>query len=241
MAKASEIFTNAYLKKMRRPELGGGYDPDEAFGANLVHRSESVNPNPIRNQSNAQYGNMKLPTQGGSSLNMGGASSINPGVYGSGMDLAKVIAPGLGSDWASKKILEMFRGKPSAEFLETMIEKPQSMMDVLKTPMFETESGLGGYEKAGQAFVDKVPMPSEALDTTTGVGSSILDTASSVGPGVAASAAGPMMKALTGSNLAGDITSTAATTGLAASQAFLNPISDLAALMGWFKLGSRFF
>ena len=54
--------------------------------------------------------------------------------------------------------------------------------------------------------------------------------------GISSALAGPMVQGLTGSRIAGDATGAAATTGLAAAQGFANPLSDIAALMSYFKL-----
>jgi len=241
---ASEIFTNAYLKKMRRPEMGGRFNPDEAFGANLVHGSEMQNPSPTRNMTNALYGNMKTPMQGGSSINMGQPSSLLP-TPNAGTDMAKVLGPNILSDWAGRKIRDMM-DKPSGEFADSMkgVLGQENAYDQIGSKMFApslTESGLGGIEKAGESFSNTIPNPSSFV--TPEVGSSILDGVNlgSVGAGVATAAAPMMMEKLTGSKLAGDITGTAATTGVAAAQGGLNPMSDLAALLSWAKLLGRAF
>src|SRR4030067_1028944 len=183
MSEATNIFMNSYLKKMRRPEMGGGFSPDDAFGANLVHGSESLNPNAIRDKTNAQYGNLKSPIQQGSSGNIPGVGSAQniPFMGGSQntpfmenmqrsvstpMELAKTTAPNVLSPWLAEKLKDLVRAKPSDMLAGTMslpAETPtETMMSALREPSFGVDSNLGGYSRIGEDLVKAVPIPSQA-------------------------------------------------------------------------------
>ena len=252
MSEAANIFMNSYLKKMRRPEMGGGFTPDEAFGANLVHGSESLNPDALRDRTNAQYGSMKSPLQQGGSI--AGVSNIQNVPFMGGnqstafaksmssvpMQTAGVVAPNVLSPWLADKLKDLVRDKPTEVFADTMKQTPTDPMTLFNPPKYDVAGGMGGYEKVGENFASDVAKPSEALSET---GTSILDkfNPSSLGAGVATAAAPKMMEALTGSKLAGDITGAAANTGMAAAQGGLNIGSDLSALLSYIKLFGRLF
>lgn len=57
MSQALNLFTDSYLKRLKRPEMFN-YGPNQAFGANMVHGSEEQNPFAYRDQSNAKFGNL---------------------------------------------------------------------------------------------------------------------------------------------------------------------------------------
>ena len=84
---AFDIFADSYLKGLKRPEFWD-FNPDSAFGANMVKGSQNQNPWTNRNQDNAKYGIFGgtanaagKPPVITSSGNMGGvqASPLNPG------------------------------------------------------------------------------------------------------------------------------------------------------------------
>jgi len=56
MATAMEAFTDSYLRKLKRPELRGVYEPDQNYGANMLFRSNETNPWSGRDQSNSKFG-----------------------------------------------------------------------------------------------------------------------------------------------------------------------------------------
>ena len=56
-------FNNSYLKnRLKRPEFWN-FEPDQAFGANMVHGSENINPWANRDASNAKFGVLGKPGQ----------------------------------------------------------------------------------------------------------------------------------------------------------------------------------
>jgi hypothetical protein len=247
MSEAVNAFMSSYLKKMRRPEFSQNFSPDEAFGANLVHGSESINPDAIRDRTNAQYGSMKSPiTSSGTSVpglgQVQGLPSPSQGVSQSSptMNVASLVAPNAISPWLTEKLKDLMKGKPSDIVAGTMslpAETPgETMMSALKAPTFGTESGLGGYSGVGQEFTKDIPMPSEILNPE--VGGSIIEgfNPSSMGAGVATATAPMLTKMLTGSKTAGDVVGAGANVGMAAAQGGLNPLSDLAAVYSLYNL-----
>jgi hypothetical protein len=70
MESSKEIFYNSYLKKLKRPEFRANrsgstsqaFNPDDAFGANSVFRSEETNPWAGRDQDNAKFGALGGPS-----------------------------------------------------------------------------------------------------------------------------------------------------------------------------------
>jgi hypothetical protein len=68
-----DIFQNNYLSQMKRPEFqsANGFNPNTAYGDNMVSGSSSINLTPGRDAANALYGQL-----GGSST--GGLTNTNP-------------------------------------------------------------------------------------------------------------------------------------------------------------------
>lgn len=245
MSEAMNIFMNSYLKKMRRPELGEGFAPDQAFGANMAHGSESINPSAIRDTTNAQYGIMKSPLQQGIMGNItgtGGVSNVpfsggakNPLLAQAVGDTTRLVAPKFLSDWATDKIRDMLN-KPSSEFAASISQTPTDPMTLFEPAKYDVAGGMGGYEKAGDSFAN-VPKPSEALTANTSSGS-ILEgiNPSDLATSGALAAAPTLARTITGSKTAGDVVGAGTAVGTAAAQGGLNPISDVAAALSLYKL-----
>lgn len=239
MSEATNIFMNSYLKKMRRPELSGGYSPDEAFGANLAHGSESINPNALRDKTNAQYGGMKSSLQQGPAALMqnvmGGGNTTNS-TPSPMMQTAGLVAPKFLSDWATEK-LRSYLNKPTEAFAETMRQTPTDPMSLFEAPKYDVAEGMGGYQKVGENFASGVPKPSSYVAPEV-EGGSILEgiNPSSVASSAALMAAPMLTRTLTGSRTAGDAVGAAGSVGLAAAQGGMNPLSDLAAVYSLYNL-----
>ena len=110
-------------------------------------------------------------------------------------------------------------------------------------PQLGPAQGVGG--DASAAFGgDWVPsLPGSIGERVGEVGGKVSRGLESIGinPGMlAAGAAEPLVKGLTGSRLGGRAAGAAATTGMAAAQGFMNPVSDIAALMSILKLAGLF-
>lgn len=215
MSEAKSIFMNAYLKKLRRPELDGGYNPDQAFGANMVHGSESLNPNAIRDATNAQYGGMKNALYQGPSYSIPGQGSIqnvpflgmnqkgqantaNQGIAAPMIKTAGAVAPKIISPWLADKIREWRSSMDEAtkESLLKIMSQKGSTYDQIGSMAFtspSTESGLGGFEKLSEGFGSSVSSPSDYLSggsaAATGAGAS---EAIDAGSGAASGASGAM-------------------------------------------------
>src|SRR4030042_6444527 len=131
MSEAMSIFMNSYLKKkMRRPEMGEGFSPDQAFGANMVHGSESLNPSAIRDTTNAQFGSMKSPLQQGQAVNIPGTGSVqNMPILGGNQntpfasmmnknttDMAGTVTPNVVAPWLTEKLKGLLGEKTCGGF-----------------------------------------------------------------------------------------------------------------------------
>jgi hypothetical protein len=171
MASAMETFTDSYLKKLKRPELQGNFNPDQNYGANMVSRSNEVNPWIGRDQDNAKYGylggtpgvNKAAPgsiqtptaTQAGTStqgsnlfagLSLPAGTNI-PGLPSKQRDtFNSLMTPVAGSmgNYAAKNIMEWIR--PSKfESLSPMMEGyAQKVMGMAPETVSNALSGLSG-------------------------------------------------------------------------------------------------
>lgn len=129
MSDVWSTFNDSYLKKLKRPEYWG-FQPDQASGSSMVSRSEEQNPWAGRNDANAKFGllgkgtdiqntskvmselpfappPMALPTSRPSEATPFQGLLTDMGKGGS-----KLV-----SDWAGKKIPELFQGPQSFEAL----------------------------------------------------------------------------------------------------------------------------
>ncbi len=250
MPQVWDVFNEGYLKRMRRPDFWG-FEGDSAFGANMVHGSESINPNANRDASNAKYGALAQPMMNpwkGATYGSPSGRVTNPPILGGNQNtpfsqlmsstgamgqnyLTGQIGKNIG-DWLSKPSLEggtealknLVATKGMDFASQPVIEKMAGQFGETVSPAL-TESGLGGYSKLGE-------MMSTPTDATSGFTFTAPDPIS-----MTAMATEPLGK-LIGGETGGKIgrgASAGITTGLAAAQGFANPASDLAALFSLIK------
>jgi hypothetical protein len=265
MSKAWELYNDSYIKGMKRPEFWG-FKPDQASGASMLFRSEETNPWANRDQSNAKYGPHGGATSaiksnqpsGISAASLGGGTGIGgmmpsswniPGIPSQSQNtFANNMAPlvGAAGKYAGGTIADWFKGPQSFDKLSPEM---QGFADKFTTGgatdtysklgeqfggegLGATESGLGGYDKLlGSALKDSsVAMSDEAS-------SSLLGGLSGADMGSGAAAVVPILSKMFGlKGTAGNAVGAAAGVGGAAAQGFVNPISDVAAVMSLVKL-----
>ena len=226
MPEAWSIFTDAYLKKLKRPEFQG-FEPDQAYGANMLFRSEETNPWAGRDRANAQYGpqgasggikaqipSMSVTQPPGSPvqnlLPQGWNIPGLPSQQQSGFNQLMGPVVGVGSQWAGKSIYDWLTKDP------------------MKAGVVDATAGIGPYGEAAEGMID----PSK----TAG------DLAAGFDPATAAMAAVPQLAKMFGlKGTGGDVLGAAGSTGIAAMQGFANPISDIGALYSLYKMFKGFF
>ncbi len=165
-SNVSDIFTNSYLRHLKQPRFGN-YEPDQAYGANMLPRSQNQNPNPVRNAQNAVVG-----ASGGGGLipgintgNMSAAGSTFQNLMAQSGTTAVNFGTKSLSNWAAPKLWDYLKsiGKPGEAFMDTMkgsVGTNATLGAMTKAPMF---SELGGVEKLGQSLMENIPKPSEAV------------------------------------------------------------------------------
>lgn len=240
MSSAFDMFTDSYIKSMKRPELFN-FNPDQAYGANLLHGSEKQNPSPNRDQDNAKFGRLGGSTtpvyqQGGGTqpltgfgdnLSMPEVSTQSP--QGSGpLSTLMGMGAGAGVSYGMNKGLDYLKG-----VFKGVMGGSENLSDM-----------GGGYSKiaeqmTGAPSVDQTAKSiigdsSKSLhDTITGATDA---TSSPVGfdPTTLALAAVPQLARLFGlkqDSIGGSGLSAATNIGSAVLQGGLNPISDVGAGM----------
>lgn len=238
-------FNNSYLKnRLKRPEFWN-FEPDQAFGANMVKGSENINPNANRDASNAKFGILGKPGQVFQGPQTGVPGSI-PGLNVGGT---------LGSQGSSFNQLLGQTGAVGSNYLSSQLAKPGA--EWLKNLFGGVEDLTGAGELLNKADVAGALSGVKELTDLTGAGD-VLRGADLAGAGVerlgegfqfatpdplsmTASVAPMGIEALTGSKTAGNVAGAAAMTGIAGAQGFMNPISDAMALYQLFKMFKGFF
>ncbi len=260
MANVWETFTDSYLKKLKRPELQGIFNPDQSYGANMLFRSEETNPWAGRDQSNAKFGPMGA--SGGMKvqapvMSPQGASGLLPPNWNLPLmpspqqDTFHQLMGGIEAPIAN------IGGKIGANYIQSLLPQGFEKLspelqgyakellggggsDVYgdlaskfgKEASTVTESGLGGYEKLAQGVAEKA---TEGAGDTTNL-------LAGVDPATMAAAAIPMLAKMFGlKGTGGDALGAATSTGIAAAQGGMNPISDIAALYSLYKFGRGLF
>jgi len=238
-------FNNSYLKnRLKRPEYWN-FEPDQAFGANMVHGSENINPWANRDASNAKFGVLGKPGQvfqGPPSGVPGAIPGLNIGqnIGGQSSTFGQLLGQtgALGGNYLAGQV-----AKPGAEWLRGLFDRPEDLTgagEILnRADIAEALSGMGGVPDltgAGEALrgADLAGAGVERLGE--GFKFAAPDPYS-----MAAAIAPTGIEALTGSRTAGNVAGAAASTGIAGAQGFMNPVSDLAALYNLFKMFRGFF
>ena len=252
MTQAFNMFMDSYIKKLKRPEMFN-FSPDQSYGANLVPGSESQNPWAGRDKANAPYGALggtqplqQMLSQSGVSNTPGMVSDNSGGTFNK---LMSTITPGAvkyGSDTLANSDI----AKKGLEGIKNLFTSPAEMNPALTqaydvafkgaTPIAEQggfnflsgEAAPNAFDRVGSVLSEGVTKPSEVL---AGNPTTMIDPTSAalaVVPGIT--------QALTGSKTAGKAMNTAITGGAAAAQGFVNPFSDLAALVSIMRLGGLF-
>lgn len=246
-----DIFTNSYLKQLRRPELLNR-GPDDAYGANMLPGSESMNPWAGRDQANAKIGGQGRVVMGpsGSGLSPQGKTTS---------PFAALLAPATSpaSKWMATSGWDKLKGIFGGEGVSNAPGYKELMENFTgQAPSFNVPEGvseLGGYNRLAQEFspgaLTEVPgaasgAPMELGGLSEGV--SELGGFDKLAQGFDPVSAGlsmvPMgLEALTGNKTVGDVGSAAINTGSAIAQGGMNPISDAMALASLFKIFKGFF
>jgi hypothetical protein len=156
-----DIFNNNYLGQLKRPEMqsASGFNPDTAFGANMVSGSSSMNPAPNRDATNAIYGQL-----GGSSS--GGLTNTNPGLQ---MDSFQKLLAGAQQNTGNEGTLFGGMGQPLSQGLSEF-----SMADLwdklqTKAPEMGMNMGAAAAQPLGQAIGGKQLGNAAGAAATTGL------------------------------------------------------------------------
>lgn len=237
-------FNSSYLKnRFKRPEFWN-FEPDQAFGANMVKGSENINPNANRDASNAKFGILGKPGQVFRGPDTGIPGAIpglnigqNIGSQDSAFGRLLGTAGGVGSNYLSNQF-----AKPGAEWLKNLFNKPEDLTgagEVLqKADVAEALAAkLGGVpveNMTNLAAADLAGAGAERL--AEGFHFAAPDPWS-----IAASVAPTGIEAMTGSKTAGNVVGAAAATGIAGAQGGTNVMSDLMALYSYYKMFKGFF
>jgi len=260
MSQIKNLFMDSFLKSLKRPELYN-FDADESYGANLLHGSENQNPWANRNAENAKYGQLggTQPIKavygqaqgGGSFANMPGMTGSSPaqGTFNNLMAGARAPGQMLGSEYLAKPAWEGIKRlfSPGEGTIGETYKAIGKDFIADKLPLSTAEQSLSdiitgantpsAMERVGSDFLSNIPKPSEYVTPGTAEASATNFDPTSLG----VSMLGPVVGAISGSKLAGDATSAAAMTGLAAAQGGLNPLSDIAALYALIRFGGGLF
>ncbi len=251
MANVWETFTDSYLKKLKRPELQGIFNPDQSYGANMLFRSEETNPWAGRDQSNAKFGPMgassgvkaQAPT-----LNPQGARDLLP----QGWNLPMMPSPqqdtfhqlmggiqgpvaNIGGRIGANAIMDWMKSSPQGDAAEAIMSARDSarMAQELSNPSYDAAAGVGPYGEAAEGMT-------EVAGGTTDVASGLSLTAPD--PATTAAAAIPMLAKMFGLKGTGaDALGAASSIGIAAAQGGMNPFSDLMAAYSIYKFGRGLF
>jgi len=231
MPQAWDAFNNSFIRKLKRPEYWG-YNPNQAYGANMLFRSEETNPWAGRDQLNAKFGVLggtnnrvgTIPT-----ANMGGMA---PSPLPSPQSSFEKLMAGTGSvasTYASKEL-----GNKGYEWLKGLFGGAIPSQTVAS----ELAEMGGGYAKLAGLPISGDPYADiGAAMTEKAIAPEAASAFTAPDPLTLALSMAPIgMEAITGSKTAGRATGAAVSTGIAASQGFANPISDAKALWDIIRL-----
>ena len=251
--EAFDIFADSYLKGLKRPEFWN-FNPDSAFGANMMKGSENQNPWANRDKDNAKYGIFggtanaagKPPVITSSAPGMTGASQaspLNPGMLTQPQPstFAKLMGEGegQGAKWLGGNIADNIKQLLSTDNPEVKASVGTAMEHMLggTLPQSAVEKSVAGF--------------GEGIPALTGVESAVGKLGEAAPGGLNLTAPDPTsmglslaptgLEALTGSKTAGNVAGAGINTGLAAAQGGMNPLSDVAALASIYKLMRGFF
>lgn len=252
MSQAWDIFADNYIRNLKRPELFN-FNPDGAYGANLLHGSENTNPWAGRDQSNAKYGALGGKT--GQSIVQSSSTSQIPSLPGLNINNIPALLPGVPTSPAQNTFAGLMGSiaKPigdkvatdGVDFIKNLLNGTNIGADVVGNA---AEMG-GGYGKLAGEMIGA----STSGDAYAGIGERLtrestkrlsdaingVDTSSTFGfdPTSIAIAAAPQLAKMFGlKGTAGDAVGAAAGVGSAALQGGMNPVADVGALMSLVKL-----
>ncbi len=172
MPNVWETFTDSYLKKLKRPELQGIFNPDQSYGANMLFRSEETNPWAGRDQSNAKFGPMGarggITTQA-PTMSPQGAGSLLP----QGWNLPMMPSPqqdtfhqlmggiqgpvsAIGSKYGADAIMDWMKSSPKEEAAKALMEAKDSaaMLKELLAGPYDAAAGVGPYGEAAEGMTE---------------------------------------------------------------------------------------
>ena len=255
MSQAYNTFMDSYFKRLKRPEFAN-FNPDQSYGANMVHGSEEQNPWANRNQDNAKFGNLgganNKVVQGPQAIPGG---SLDPSLIGKSFTLPPSGPVENQSQNALDSLMGVvtkpmsnYLGKTAANSISNWISPASSSPDAFVDKLGEMG---GGYKQIASEILG---LPAQSGDAFEGIGKEMsrestdllkgaIGGADSAAPslsfdptsmGLAAIPAVGKMLGLRGS--AADGLSAATGIGSAALQGGMNPLSDLSAVMSLVKL-----
>lgn len=239
MPSAFDMFTDSYIRSMKRPELFN-FEPDQAYGANLLHGSEKQNPSPNRDQDNAKFGRLGSPTtpiyqqeNNIPPLTGFGDNSSMPGIstqtsQGSGpLSTLMGMGAGAGVSYGMSKGLDYLK-----DTFKNIMGESKNLSD-MGGGFSKIAEQMTGAPSADQTAASILGDSSESLHNAI---HGLEATKSPIGfdPTTLALAAVPQLARLAGlkqDSIGGSGLSAATSVGSAALQGGLNPIADVGAGM----------